>query len=196
MNIEGENFSPEDLASFIFEELPNDPCSIKFLPYSVNMDKDETSFLFEILITIYMEGMMHGHRLYDMLRLKKSISSDPESPRQKINVYDLNKQKLELCEDWIKSLGFLTFVEEYKASEYIFDQNEYCKILLADNPYDSKILKNKGVNKPYHFIIYAGYNPTNLLENMKAVFCKPKDPKKKPNDYDKIYTIKFKKLNK
>lgn len=194
LNIEGEDFSPEELASFLFNNLPVDPCSLGLLPYSENMDKDQASFLFEILITIYMEGILHGHRLYEMLKTKTEIS-DTDREVKKINIFDLSTENLLLCEPWFKSLGYMIFVEEYKEGEYSFDKNEYCKILLKDNPIDSKIFTSKKINKPYHFVIFAGYKPTDKLENIKAIFYIPKKKSKNSSEHDKIFTIKFKPFN-
>lgn len=191
IGIEGENFSPEELASFLYNELPVSPCSLKLLPYSVDMDNDQSSFLFEILITFYMEGIVNGHKLYEMLQSKKIVTNQTSKT---INVFQITSENLLLCEPWLNSLGFMLFVSEYNANEYTIDQSEYCKIILRDNPKDKKFFVSKKIDKPYHFIMFSNYKPTNKLENIKALFYKPKDIKK-PNDFDKIYTIKFKPYN-
>ena len=154
------------------------------------MDNDQTSLLFEILITFYMEGVLDGHRLYEMLKINKVITDYTK----KIDVSKITKENLLLCEPWLKSLGFILFVEEYKINEYNMDNSEYCKILLKDNPKDKNFFLSKNISKPYHFVLFANYKSTNKIENMKCLFYKPKDIFDS-KDSDKIFTIKFKPLN-
>ena len=190
MNIENENFTPEELASFLYNELPVDPCSLKLIPYSPNMDNDQITFLFEILITFYMEGMVDAPRLYHFLETKENIFYD----KKDIDIYNISLKDLFLCSPWLKSLGFLLFINEYKFDDYISDKHEYCKIILkCDKNYINFFKKNR-IEKSYHFILYSNYISTNKLEDVKAVFFKYKDPHN-DLDCDRVYTIKFKPLN-
>lgn len=191
VDIDGEEFTPEDLANYLFYELPAEPCSLKLLPYSHDMDKDAASFLFEMLITIYMEGMMEGKRLYKMLQTK--TSSVPEDDDKKIDVLNLTIENLYLCEQWIKSLGFMIYIEENNEDEYVQTAHDYCKILLRDNPNDTGFFYMKNIKKPYHFVLCAKYKPTDKIENIRALFYKPKK-RNDDNDKNKVYAIKFKPL--
>lgn len=192
LDIEGENFSPEELASFLFDDLPVDPCSLSLLPYSHNIDKDQVSFLFEILITIYMEGILHGHRLYEMLSSKTQISENNYPVKPKIIIDDFQLNNLMLCDKWLQSLGYHLIIQEYESDNYKFDDNEYCKIILKDNPNDQQIFNQKKINKPYHFVMFRAYKATNKLQNIKAVLYKPKNDN---NSKDKIFTVKFNPFN-
>lgn len=186
--MEEEAFTPELISEVIYNELPVGACTLKLLPYSPDMDNDSASFLFEILITIYMEGTMDAPRLRKMLKEKRIIE---ETNNKSLDLLTINLNILETCESWIKSLGFLMFIEEYNVIDYNIDKSEYCKIILKNDPNFKNFFRHKKVDKPYHFISFANYKPTDKLENIKALFYKPIINK---SEKEKVYTIKFKPL--
>lgn len=186
-----ESLSPYELADKLYNKKPQQPGSLRMLPCYDDMYDDEVSLLFEMLITIYMEGIIDGHKLYQILTTKE----DPQANigLQSINVYEIINEQLLLCAPWFSSLGYILFVNEYRADEYVFDGGEYCKIILKDNPQDKNYFTSNNIDKSYHFILYRNYNVTDNIEDIKAIFHRPKNPNDL-NDYNKIYTIKFKPL--
>ncbi len=188
INIEGENFTPEEISDFLFEETPADPCTLKILPYPSVMDNDETSLLFEVLITIFMEGMMKAKKLYNIL---EENTSDNINEEEYIDVYNIQPDDLLICEPWFKSFGFLIFIEEFDVNNYIASEEDYCKIILKDDPNNSVYFNRNNITKPYHFILFSRYKSTNKLENIKALFHKPG----LTLNSNKLYVVKFKSLS-
>ena len=72
--LDSKEYDFTDMDSFIshiFSNLPQDPLSIKFIPVSEEPDEEETSLVFEMLINIYMEGMIDAERLVNILTIYK-----------------------------------------------------------------------------------------------------------------------------
>lgn len=183
MNI--KNMTPEDIADFLFYELPADPCTINIVPIDIthiNGSVCDATLLFEILITIYMEGITDAERLYKMIQLKQWFPK--ENKAIDIDIENINCEILLLCEPWFKSFGFVIYVDVYENNDYIYDNSEYCKILLNQN--DDKIsFVSNNINKRYHFILQKNFEYSNDLSKIKAIFF----------GKNKIFTIKFLRIN-
>lgn len=186
--------SPEELMKTIFSDLPKSPNSLCILPYSEEIENDVASFNFEILITIFMEAIMDIERLATMLATKQKI---PISFDEKhIDVYKITADILEVPKQWFNSFGYSYIVTEEECKTKIIDyiDDYYCKIILRDNPHDTEYFNMKRIDKPYFFLLGSKYTKTNKLENIKAVFLKPKKPKD-INSKEMLYTIYFFPLN-
>jgi len=185
MNI--SNMSPEDIADFLFYELPADPCSINIIPMHVDEDQP-ISFIFEILVTIYMEAIFDAERLYHMLQTKQCIPK--RESYGNINIDNLNSDIFLLCEPWFRSFGFAISISEYDSEYYTYDNTEYCKIILNQDNYGKYFTLNN-ISKRYHFMLYRDFVYHDNLNKIKAIFIKPKSA----NSEEKIFTIKFIKIN-
>lgn len=186
MNI--SNMSPEDISDFIFYELPADPCTINIIPITFVEENQPIAMVFEILITIYMEAILDAERLYIMLQSKQHIPKDMEP--KSINMDGLNSDTFLLCEPWFRSFGFAISINECDSEYYMYDNMEYCRIILNNGKY-SEYFKSNRILKKYHFMLCKNFVYKNDLSKIKAIFIKPQTD----TESEKIYTIKFIKIN-
>lgn len=174
-----ESLTPEELAKKLFSAPPAEPCTQSILPHCDHQDNDVTSFNFEILLTIYLEGFMN---MLDAL--KNSEKSENE-------IYNnMNSEDFNFPDPWFKSFGYSVNVVVYGSDD--LDKKEfnkiksksYCKIILALNENDKLMFIMKNIQNRYHFILNSGYKKTNKLEEIFAVLSKGNN----------FYQISFKKF--
>lgn len=187
-----ESGSPEDLAKQLFSKKPEDPCTKHILTYTETFDNDSTSFLFEILLTIYLEGLMN---IIDVIK-QNYLSQNPLDANKKDYEIESTFYKTITVDDllfpepWFKSFGFAINVVEYgpenKREFKNFKNNikplSYCRTLLSFDSKDRIHFLMKGINKRYTFILSGSYQPTNDLEKIYTILSKD----------DKFYKISFK----
>ena len=172
-----ESISPEQLAKDLFNKKPGDPCSICILPYSEKYDSDVTSFNFEVLLTIYLEGFMN---ILDVIMKNKNNTEQ--------TMYEIYKnitiEDLEIPDPWFKSFGYSVNIREYNVDDFSekIKRLSYCRILLSFDPKDKMHFIMKGINNRYTFILNNTYKQTKSLENIYAILSKD----------DKFYQINFK----
>jgi len=188
-----EEFSPDELANFIFSDLPKEPCSISIIPSNkednIEFTNDDLTFIFEILLSVYMEGIIDVERLILINTSKKIIDKDHNLYDKPINLSYINQNILEYVKPWFMSLGYIINVIEYE-DESIFKEylnNYYSKIVLRDNPHDYGFFFFNKIPKPYHFILNGNYKPVKSLKELFAIFIKPKSA----TEPEKYYTISF-----
>ena len=152
-----KTYTEDELTNIIFSSYPKDPNSIEFIAYHDNMDTDKVSFIFEILINIYMKAILNSKNLFSIL--SKHFGNDEESDTtDKINVYSIEKINLDLPEPWFKSFGYFVLVNEYDPDDFNDNyKHNYCKILLRDNPLDKSIYIFRNIKEPFHFILNSKY---------------------------------------
>ena len=187
--ISEEQMSPEELAKMIFAQTPGDPCSKCILPCSDGeMDNDTVSFCFEILLTIYLEGLMY---ILDIIKSSHSIGDNKKDYEIENEVYKTVKlDDLQFPDPWFKSFGYSINIEEINISSNNLKKdynnrikpNSYCRILLSFDPNDRLQFVLKSIENKYHFILNSSYKKTNKLESIYALLSKD----------DKFYKISFK----
>ncbi len=162
-----EEFSPEKVAHTIFSTDPKAPCSNQMLAYEEGAD---VTFIFEILITILMEGFDKFTNGFDDLDMKKFSSE---------HIYALDP--------WIKSLGFKINIETCDKVNKDKYQTYYCKIIIRTKLHETLFIM-KNIHKKYHFFLNGPYIEENKkkdkLTDLKAVFIN--------DDTDVVYIINFK----
>lgn len=174
---EAPECSPEELAKQLFSKSPGNPCSVGILPYSASHDNDATSFNFEILLTIYLEGFMN------ILDVKKQCSASPNPGREyevENEIYKtVSLEDLRFPEPWFQSFGYTIEVTEYKNDKQgkrefknMVRPGSYCRILLGFDPRDRLHFLMKGLTTRYHFILNGGFRPTDRIEDMYATLDK------------------------
>jgi len=187
-----QSSTPEELARQLFNNEPGEPCSKGILPVSKSYDTDAASLVFEILITIYLEGLMnimaiqksmYENELGEEYKNKKDYDKDYEIYKN-VTINDLK-----FPEPWFNSFGYRIFIEEYdKKNRGKYNQKikpfSYCRIILSFDPKDRLQFIFKKIENRYHFILNANYKPTNELTKIYAVLSKG----------DKFYKISFKRL--
>ena len=127
--------------------------------------------------------MMDVERLYKMVSTRNWYPKETYVSPQ-IDTNNLSCETLLICEPWLKSIGFAIYVDMCDQNDYIYDNSEYCRILInQDN--DKKYFELNNINKRYHFVLQKNYVHFENLSKMKAIFiCN-----------GKVFTIKFIKLN-
>ena len=135
--------SPKDIASKLFNDEPKEQCHYGFFSSELNNSMNnsmDNSMIFEILITIMMEGLKIITNNFDNLDIDT----------------DIEEQLLKL-EPWFRSFGF--------HFDVIIDDLElyddyYCNIILNNSKYKSFFLF-KNIEENYHFLL----NGDKLEEN-------------------------------
>lgn len=138
-----KSLCPEDIADIIFSDLPK-----KENTYNLNLsnncnENDPSTFIFEIIISILLEGMC-------------ILNED-------IETYDLKKLKIDdimSISPYIRSLGFDIKVTDYdNKNEYFktYIDDFYCKIILKCDKQYSTYFIMKDINKEYTFFFNPKY---------------------------------------
>ena len=173
--------SPEDLAKQLFSKEPESPCSKQILTYSAKSDPDATSFVFEILLTIYLEGFMN---ILDVIK-QNSAGEDNDISMNQQAYKNMDINDLQFPEPWFKSFGFSINIKEYtRENTKEIDKLKslsYCRILLSFDSKDIFYFLTRKIDKKYTFILSGSYRPTNKLEKIYALLSKD----------DKLYQISF-----
>lgn len=181
--------TPQQIAKQLFSGEAKKPNSIGILPYSRGWDDDTASLNFEILITIYMEGLLN---ILEVIKKEYAKVNGSISDNDKLNweVYkNIELDDLKFPVPWFKSIGYNIDITEYDAcddasKEYFntsVKPDSYCKILLKFDPKDKLHFVRKLIVPDYTFLLCASYKQTNKLEKIYAVLSKG----------DKFYKIWF-----
>lgn len=182
---QAQSASPAELAQKIFSELPKDPGSLCILPYSQSFDNDLASFNFEILLTVYLEGLMN---IMDVIKKNNQENANQNEELLERRIYsNINIDDLMFPDPWFKSFGYTINVTEYSKDMYRQFNNKikpfsYCRILLSFDLKDKLHFLMKGITTKYTFVLCANYKPCDKIEQIYAVL----------NNGDKNYQISFK----
>lgn len=192
-NNDEERMSTDTLIQKLFSELPKERNFCAIIPICEDIDVNNMTeaqeLIFEMLINIYLETVIDGERLHRML-IERSCIEKKEI--NKINVYDIQKENLEIPEQWFKSFGFCINVSEYSAEDYQGikeDLHLYCKVLLKDNPRDAGYFLMRKINKLYHFVKFGNYKKATKLSDICFVINNPM-----PQN-EKFFIISFDSIN-
>lgn len=183
-----EQVSPEALAKILFQQNPGKESSICILPYSKSYveNSDEASFNFEILLTIYLEGLMNlidvivDNKTNDVVSTQQKEANDSFEMQHEI-FNNITIDDLVFPDPWFKSFGYKINVKE---CSYTDKTSSYCRTLLIFDPKDRNYFINKGINKRYTFLLTVTYKPTKILDQIYTIF----------NNKNKYYKIWFSKI--
>lgn len=184
-----EIFTPADVARRLFSEMPSAPNTKCILPQSdlyvnLNEDNDETSFNFELLLTIYMEGFMN---IMEMMKPTDSDSSKKDYEMENDIYKNVTIDDLKFPDPWFRSFGYTIVVQEYQYIPKQLDMIKplsYCRILLSFDPNDRIHFIMNNISTKYHFILNNTYVKTNILSKIFTLLIKE----------DKFYKISFNKI--
>lgn len=180
--------TPTDLAAKLFSNPPGPDNSNKLLPHldsnDITNDFDHVSFTFEILITIFMEGVLHLSKLLDVLD-GIHVDLNESNYDNDVDIFKLEIGHLELLQPWFRSIGYEINAYEYEIED--FGENYYCKIILKDNPEDTGYFIYRNINIPYHFVLNPKFMKSKRMNQVSAIFIKPatRDSSKK------VFSISF-----
>jgi len=132
-------------------------------------DSDPVSFLFEILITIFME------MIFDLAIINNEIDNDNgfNPDISKFNINDF----LPILEKKFNRVSILLNINTYdkKSDDHenlrnILD-NRYCRVILRHCPEDSHIFKKNNIPSElnYHIILNQMYKQKSDLKNIYAI---------------------------
>lgn len=161
----GTIVSPKDIAMALFTQGPKDPCSHLILAHQ---DGSDTTYIFEILITILLEAL-------DIL----------SNGLENADLKNFTADHITCLDPWFKSIGFTVSVNTYNKDNRDGYKDYYCRAMVRTPLYES-FFEYKNVNKNYHFMLngdqlQANRNKTNLKE-LSCIFA---------DDNDLIYKISF-----
>ncbi|ARF09412.1 hypothetical protein Indivirus_1_35 [Indivirus ILV1] len=147
-----DDFTPEAIADALFHQEPKDALSCRLV---ANPDEVDSIYLFELLVTILMEGM-------------DIIVGD----LSKIDLSGLSIEHITSLNPWFHSLGFLVRVDLLDKNDDTTDYDEYyCKIILKTKLHEI-IFEHNGIDKNYHFFINGSYLEDNEeKENLKELYA-------------------------
>jgi len=155
-----QNMTPENIAQYIFTKQPMERCSYQIL---AEQDDADLTLIFEILVTIMMEGI--------------DIFS---GGLDNVNLNDFTMNHIVGLNPWFKSIGFKIKAQIIERDQ---DYDRYCKIVLRLR--NRPIFDIKNIDKSYHFFINGSALDKNKIENklnnLYATF----------SCLDKIYKINF-----
>jgi hypothetical protein len=195
-NISNDTFTPETLAwrLLVDDDLKNDT-NIKQIMASIDLNEESNpdifnkeAYLFEILLTIYLEMLFGWYKL--LYLIENELNENPTEFK-----LDLSKLTLkELEEPFIekmKLLGYILHIYEIKNKDYYdYIKNEsYCRVALRDLPSDFgffEINKNRiNPEKRYHFILNSKFKGKTVLRDIFMLIV----------INDVVYKISFNNLN-
>ena len=160
-----KDYTPEEIGKEIFTKEPMAPCSCQMISESQCTD---TTFIFEILLIILMEGL-------------ESLTGD----LSKADLHLMTVDHLTMLNPWFQSLGFDINVDVYSKGDTGSYEDYYCKIITRDKLYDI-VFETKHINKNYHFFLNGDCLEENRkksnLNDLHAVFI----------NNDQVYRIEFK----
>ncbi len=144
-----EEATVESIAKLLFSDRPKNIGQYQLFP-----SESDPELLFEILLTLFMEGIMILNNNLEEIDFNSIDSSI------------LHKKMCDL-EEWFRTISYDLFIDKIDRDNR--DNNHYCKILLKST--DSSYFVMKNIDKSYTFII-NGDTDTSLsrLEDYKALF--------------------------
>lgn len=156
-----ENKSPEDIAHELFSKTQNN-----LTPHALSMDGDNASYIYEVLVTILLEGMdifMNG-----------IVNMDANN---------LEPDYITALNPWFHSIGFNLKVDVVDRTDKELYEDYYCRIILRNYGY-GPIFDDKQLTKDYHFLGNYKYKTGCMIDNIKdiySIFVKK----------DKVFKISF-----
>jgi hypothetical protein len=154
---EPEKKLPVDIAEIIFTNPPSDKKNYQLYCESDIGDTINSIDLFEIFLTITMEGIF----------LKNTVDSN--------SIKLFNDTTITTLQPWLESLGFQVNVTSYDRLDTEPYDKYYCKIILRCDPAWSQYFElHDDITCDYHFI-FGGNSPyirgkTCTLDNLFAIF--------------------------
>lgn len=127
--------TPQQIASYIFNSEAKDPCTIQIIADEDHLD---ISYIFEILISILMEGF-------------QILNNDLYS----LDLDNLTEESFEDLNPWFKSIGFKIRCNKYPLDDEDYKElydKYYCNIVI-NNPLNEVIFIAKNIKEPFHFFL-------------------------------------------
>jgi hypothetical protein len=170
-----EYYTPQTIAWKLLMDDTDEALSGALLGFGDGEDDDPESFMFEILITIFIE------MVFDIAVVAQASNDGSTSQDFEFNP-DMEKFDLDLFIDTIKKkfnrISYICSVTTYdKKSMSSYELNElqktvnnrYCRIILKHNPDDKKTFRKKQIDENYHMILNENYRIKKHLKDIYAI---------------------------
>ena len=142
-----ESIDPIEIANILFSNEPKNECSIQLC------DVEDIDMLFEILITILMEGIEKINFIDQLDDIDDETLSD----------FLINIKK------WFISMGFTIHINKTQKNN---KDDYYCKIITKNGTY-GHIFMIKNIDKNYSFLLNPKYIKSNEIFNTYAIYVAP-----------------------
>ena len=175
-----QDFTPKQIAQEIFSKQPAQACTNNML---IDQDLADPIYIFEILLTILVEGLEIFTKNVFPGGLKEADLSNFSTE----NITQMNP--------WFHSLGFYIKVEselledlpevegdslssydseESENSEDVVISDHYCRVILNRDSYKGLFMINNTTDAPYHFLLNGVALDDNMnkqnLQDLQAAF--------------------------
>lgn len=201
-NINNDFYDASTIAWKLFQDETNTPLSACILPFGPDGETDLVTYNFEVLLSIFMELLMH----IMMIEIAKDVENEIEE-EIKTNEYNIDPDNIDLepyYDDFnmknyletiiikFKRIGHIVNVQSFDIidDEYekqfleLIIKDRYCRIILKNNPTDMHYFKSIGSNEQFDFIPSSNYKKNNKLRDVYAILMLN----------DKLYKIYFDKI--
>ena len=168
MNEKVINYTPDQIAEALFSQDPKDPNSFQILARPDTNNTGDMTYIFEILVTIMLEGLecLSGGDLNNF------------------DMDDFSEDYIETLGPWFNSICFNIKVDVFDQSNMYKCKKYYCKSIIK-NEQTAQIFQQNNVGKNYHFLLNGQYEEYNKnlteLSELYTIFI----------NKDKIYKISF-----
>lgn len=147
-NYNYRTIEPKSFATDLFSYEPN---NINYI-YSEEDDNDLT-LIFEILVTIMMEGLEYFTQGLD-----------------NIDLDDFGEKHILFLKPWFQSIGFNIFIEKFDRNEYENFSNYYCRILINNRKEElGYVFNQQSINETYHFTLNRYYDKV-MVDDISQIY--------------------------
>ena len=153
-----EEMTPENIAEILFSKMPDDPLTKQLLIDIPENDENTSTFIYEILLTILLEGIM-------------KFNNNLENT----NLDDVQLNHIEALNPWFNSLRFNLKINEFDKTEENEEQYKYyySKIILKKMPEYEMLFEINKIEKNYTFFLNSRYikepYPNNNLNEIYSI---------------------------
>lgn len=163
MEYNDKEYSPENIAKALFTQPPE---TAKRYQIITGVESNDPSFIFEILLTIFLEGL-------DILT----------GGIDRTDLDNLTLDYINNLKPWFASICFELKVDVFDDTDKLLIDNYYCRIILNNKKADYMLFQLKRIEKNYHFLLSANFDKERKYElnDIFAIF----------KHRDQIYRIRF-----
>lgn len=176
--------TPRSIAIKLYTDENETPFTANILGLGPPGENDELFHRFELLLSIFLEMMIH------------MMVYDPDDPKKEIDLYDMSNQPnfadfdMELyypiIRNKFKKISHLLSIETYERNDdidYLLEvvKDRYNRVILLNNPEDTHYFLSINSCEQYDFIPSQGSEPCKKLKNIYSIM----------NIGPKLYKISF-----
>ena len=183
-------YTPESIAWKLYNDTFDEALSSNVLAFGPPGETDHTAYVFEMLLSVFLEMLFHMMALDSAKELEERIENgedvdvDNSDLEPNFDYFDMDLY-LPIIEKKFVRISHLArvFTLERIEDEFVGEimRGRYCRIILRNNCEDTHYFDSIGSTDNYDFIPSEGFEPKKNLKDIYAIL--------KLND--KIYKIYF-----